>query len=634
MTTFQANTARLAAVNEVREGGSAVPVWSNRIGWCTLFGITFAVIAMTWFLRFSIAASTPWQCDEIPLLVRFTGLCGYVANEQEAQTFTPSYYSAYMGALRSLKSSTFYATFHTTTSFWTNLTVHLFGVNPLSGRVVPLLWSFVAVIAVGWGGFLVSRSWVAACVAMCIVGLSPHAIVYGAQARGYAETVALAPLLLVSMELLRRRPDCWLRALAVMVVALCLSLTVYTTWMFWALPTLLIGLGLHRTIHDSQERQAARTAFTLLAVGLIAFMTIFTIDRWTHLAKQSTITGASIDGLASAWRFIRSCGVHLFFEPISVVMLAAIGTVVVWRTKLRWWVLAIAAGVVTPAIFSVANGSAGFLRTFGYLIGPTAILFGVGADRLWRTLMHRFAPRTVTVAALALLLGVSGWAYAGAETRARTILLPDWGKVAMWLDREPETVGPKWFCHDLANHWQIEWYRPRMDYDAFMDVEPGDTIEVLMGAQYDERGRATVFRHDPVKVAIPQDPLPAFLAAVGPDRVQSGIELRRWVGRRWGRGHTAYLGPDAPMFLLFHDNQSIPNDALHKFLIETQARRRGLVSFKVVRGRDGLIRSLIAPFEMVSDINTAMHDILGVGPADMRWFELQPWSNPRRTEAQ
>ena len=94
------------------------------------------------------------------------------------------------------------------------------------------------------------------------------------------------------------------------------------------------------------------------------------------------------------------------------------------------------------------------------------------------------------------------------------------------------------------------------------------------------------------------------------------------------------MEPGAPMFLLFRDHQPISTDALGKFLIETQARLRGLVSFKVVRGRKGLIRSLIAPFEMVSDINTAMRDVLGIDPADMRWFELQPWTNPRRSEVE
>ena len=634
MTTFHGNIARSATVDELGAGESAVPIWSNRLGWCTLFGITLAVIAMTWSLRFSIAASTPWQCDEIPLLVRFTGLCGHVTNEQEAQVFTPSYYTAYMGALRSLKAPKFFATLHTTTGFWTNLTVHLFGVSPLGGRAGSLLWSFIAIIAVGWGGFLVSRSWVTSCVAMCVIGLSPHAIAYGAQVRGYAESMALAPLLLVSMELLRRRPDRWLRAIAVLTIALLLSLTLYTSWVFWTLPTLLIGLGLHRTIHDSQGRRAARTVFTLLAVGLIAFMTLFTIDRWSHLTQQASIMGTSVHGLGGAWRFIVSCGVHLFFEPISVVVFAAIGAAVVWRTKLRWWVLAIAAGVVIPTIFAMANGSAGFARTFGYLIGPTAILFGVAFDSLWRELAYRFSSRAVAVAMLSLLLGASGWAYAGAENGARGILLPDWGKVATWIDREPETVGPQWLCHDLANHWQIEWYRTRKDYGVFMDVETGGTIEVLMGAQYDEQGRATVFRHDPVKLTMPQDPLPAFLTAVEPERVQSGIELRRWIGRRWGGGDTLYLEPVAPMFLLFRDHQAISTDALGKFLIETQARLRGLVSFKVVRGRKGLIRSLIAPFEMVSDINTAMRDVLGIDPADMRWFELQPWTNPRRSEVE
>lgn len=169
-----------------------------RLGWTALVLTTLVVVALSCHLRYTIASTMPWQCDEVPLLMRFTGLCGHVTNEQEAQAFRPSCYPAYMGALRSLKAPKSYATLHTTTGFWTNLTIHLFGANPLGGRVAPLAWSLVALAVAGTGAFLVTRSLVAACVATLVVSLSPHAITYGAQARGYAEALALAPALLIA----------------------------------------------------------------------------------------------------------------------------------------------------------------------------------------------------------------------------------------------------------------------------------------------------------------------------------------------------------------------------------------------------------------------------------------------------
>ena len=205
-----------------------------------LVGVTLIAAGLGAHLRYSLAHSLPWQCDEVTLLLRFTGLCGNVANESEAESFEPSYYSFYMGALRSLGAPT--SALHTTTGFWVNLTVHLFGVTPVAGRVGPLLWSMVSMAAAGWGAWLVWHrfptganhrlktgatpegdlgdgssglasgppTWQgvpAACLAIWAVALSPCATIYAAQARGYSEAIALAPLLLIALEYFRRKPD-------------------------------------------------------------------------------------------------------------------------------------------------------------------------------------------------------------------------------------------------------------------------------------------------------------------------------------------------------------------------------------------------------------------------------------------
>ena len=62
-----------------------------------------AVIVAAGHLRWSLAKTLPWQGDELPLLVRFTGLCGQATNEAEAQRFTPSLYTFRKGTVRSLR---------------------------------------------------------------------------------------------------------------------------------------------------------------------------------------------------------------------------------------------------------------------------------------------------------------------------------------------------------------------------------------------------------------------------------------------------------------------------------------------------------------------------------------------------
>ena len=196
-----------------------------------------AIVALSCHLRWSIASGTLWQHDEIPVLVRSTGLCGHVTNEREAREFRPGYYSFYMGALRSLR-----APHHTTTGFWVNLTTHLFGVTPFAGRLIPLIWSIVAIVAAVWGSWLVTRNIAAACIAASLVAFSPHAVAYAAQARGYAEAMALAPVLLIALDYYRRRPDGWFRALVVLICAMQLSLTVLTLWVYWVAPSLLLSI--------------------------------------------------------------------------------------------------------------------------------------------------------------------------------------------------------------------------------------------------------------------------------------------------------------------------------------------------------------------------------------------------------
>ncbi|UCE61855.1 MAG: hypothetical protein JSU63_08965, partial [Phycisphaerales bacterium] len=44
------------------------------IAWIPLVSVTLIVVAVAVDMRWSLAKSLTWQCDEVPLLMRFTGL--------------------------------------------------------------------------------------------------------------------------------------------------------------------------------------------------------------------------------------------------------------------------------------------------------------------------------------------------------------------------------------------------------------------------------------------------------------------------------------------------------------------------------------------------------------------------------
>ena len=111
--------AEAGALSTARPRGAALATGS-------LVLVTLVAVAFSGYLRWSLAHSLTWQRDEIPPLVRFTGLCGWVTNETEAREFRPSLYTFRTGAVRSFHVPTFTSALHTTSYFWTNLTLHLF----------------------------------------------------------------------------------------------------------------------------------------------------------------------------------------------------------------------------------------------------------------------------------------------------------------------------------------------------------------------------------------------------------------------------------------------------------------------------------------------------------------------------
>ena len=56
-------------------------------------GAAVTLVTLVWAgtVRVHLATSVPWQCDEVPMITRFTGLCGHATNASEASAFDPSF---------------------------------------------------------------------------------------------------------------------------------------------------------------------------------------------------------------------------------------------------------------------------------------------------------------------------------------------------------------------------------------------------------------------------------------------------------------------------------------------------------------------------------------------------------------
>ncbi len=525
-----------AAAGNATSLGQRVAVSSTRVGtlrvaWPLLL-VTIVVASWTISLRWHRAATLPLQCDEIPLLTGFTSLVAAGTTEAEAREFRPSLFSLRMGSLRSVRIPDYHYSVHATAGFWSNLAINVFGYSSGAVRSIQVLWSLVAIVAAAWAAWLAVRSLPAACVAAWIVALSPFSLAWGTQVRGYAEAVALTPLLLIALEYFRRRPDRWLRATLVFLCAFQLSLTVYTMWVYWVLPVMLMAVVvLPRLSADDAARRTLRTALVLITLGLVSAMTLFTLDRLKQLMAVVAIasdTGPSWGGANLArWDelvlYTRRLCDQLFVWPVAIPVLALIGLVVLRRSSARWWTSLLIAGAVAPIALALLNGSPGYVRNLAYLLGPAAILAGLAVDRGAALITRRIRPVVVYSTGALLLAAATVGASTGVERRADAMLLPDWGGAALAMNAEPRSVGPRWFCLCLANHWQINWYRDRDDDEALLSVPLGGRIEVVMGARHETDDLALVYRPDPDHGGLRENPLPAFLSSIRPHDIRGGV---------------------------------------------------------------------------------------------------------------
>ncbi len=573
--------------------------------------------------RWSLGSTLTMQCDELPLLTRFTGLCGRATNEAEAQAFTPGLFTLRTGAIRSFRVLKGLFAVHTTTGFWANLTIHLFGYSPAGVRAGPLFWSIVGLLAVGWGAWLVSGRLPAACVAVVVVVLSPFHVAYAAQARGYAEAMALTPLLLVFLTYFLRRPDSWIRAALVFVCAMQLSLTVYTMWVFWVLPVLTLAVWmLPRATDDPAQRRMVRTVTALVLVAMLCFMSVYTAVRYYALFSAATF-GERFHTFSDAADWMIGVLQAFFTLPGVCVVFAIVGGRVLWKSDQHWWCWAIAAGCGAPLALAIANGSPGYMRNLSFLIPLAAILVGLGADVVLQAMRHRASDAVLGGVTAVVLLFVATTTHGSVTASATRILYPDWGGIVLRLDRLPETEGRRWLCPCLANHWQIDWYRkPNRDADL-LDVAVGRTIEVVMGAQH-ENGKPVIYRSDPFRGGIRPGPLPDYLGRVRMAAFTRGVELRRWKATRVPLLGRREDDPDAPVFMAVYLSKKSTQEEWNSFLIEGGAYANGVVPFNLVPIPDGFLLTLIVRSGDAAATIDGLRQYVGVASDGMRRFSLTP----------
>lgn len=596
----------------------------ERVSRVLLAAVTLAAAALAIHFRVGLASSLSLQCDEIPLLLRFTGLCGHVSNELEAAAFSPSVYTFRHGALRSVRSPRIYASLHTSSGFWANLTTHLFGASPLAIRAAPMFWSILAIAAAGWGAWLISRSLLAACAAVWFCSFSPHAVVYAAQIRGYAETMALATLLLILLEYFRRRPDRWLRGVLVFGCAWQLSLTVYTAWVYWVLPMLIVAFFVLPPLVDRADlRKSARASLGIIAIGLVISMGVYTVDRWSQIVGHGSMMGESFGSLADVGYFLRGIVWELIPSPAWLSLAILPGVYALSKSPISWWKWGVVAGVGTPLLFALANGSPGYVRNFGFLTGILAILFGLGVNLICRRIRRPICHLPVTIVFVLTFCLSTAWAYAELPARVNRLILPDWGAAVKAVDDQATTVGPRWFCHCLANRWQVNWYRGGVDYGSFLAIPPGESIEVVMGAWRDRSGRPTVYTVAPHRPGIFRDTMPAYLAKSAVVDVIGGVALRRWEGVRIVGAEVESVDPQQPVFLLVASTGVVANELWREFLSKSQAYERGVVTFMHVFGQDARIDSMLVPGKSLPVIRSAMNQVLKLSADDIHVFALK-----------
>ncbi|MCO6439423.1 MAG: hypothetical protein J5J06_20225 [Phycisphaerae bacterium] len=584
-----------------------------------------ALIAMGVVMRCSLAAGLTWQIDELPLIQRLTGLAGKVGNEAEAAAFVPSLYTLRHGAVRSMRAPRHPLSPHPTSAFWSNITMHLFGVTPLAARLMPLVFSLATAAIAAWLVLLARGGRVAAWLAAGVTALSPLLTIYGAQVRGYAETAALAGLLLVSLEHYRHRPASIARGLCVFIVGLGAAVSVYTTWMYWVLPVLLVAvMVLPRAAASPEDRRRLRRGAISIAAALVAVMAIYTYQRRTTWALQMTVGARDIQDAERVFAFLIQTAAGLFAWSGAILLAAGIGAFVLYRRQERWWLAAIGLGLLVPFAFGVLSGNVGFVRTFMYLPVPIAALAGMGFEWALRALALRVRPLVISVSAALVLATSALAAHSTIERRARQLIEPDWGAMLAEIDAQPPGAGPRWVCPSVTYHWVLTWYRTPSAFSAVLELDPGETAEIVLGSRVRADGRETVYREDHARDCVAEAPLPRMLNGVPPWRTIAGIAVRRFQGRRVLQAEIGAAGGDGPVWVLVPAECTPSAAEWADYVREAWNAKRELMTFKPVISSRGVLRSLLVPAMEVHRLDERLKGWGSECAEQARWFELEP----------
>ncbi|MEK6677418.1 MAG: hypothetical protein AABZ47_17415 [Planctomycetota bacterium] len=607
--------------------GSRMPLGKrNVVRWpvttaCVLLAV--GACALGGWIRWRLVSETKWQGDEIPLMVRSTGLCGQVSNELEAKKFVPTRHSLFFGALRALKPPKYRSAVHTTTNFWTNLAVHVGGCSPTVGRIPILIWSVLGLVFAGCAAWMISRDMAAVCLGVLFLALSPFAISYSAQARGYSEAMAAAPLFLIALEWLRREPTSWARAGLVLCSAIHLACTVYTMWIFWVLPVLLFALAaLPSTSDTTSGWRSMRAVLCVVLLGAIFAVGIYTLDRFNDLVFSGTHMGVAVRDWESANSFVWKIAATFFVAPAVMLLPLFLGIVATWRSELRWWVGAAILSLLTIIGFTAINGSPGYDRNLGYLVPLGAILMGVGVCQLLRTLARGLGARLVGAlslggGSLGLVLG-----FPLLQVKATAQMPPDWGGAVTEIQAQPLHHGPRWISPCLVNHWQVDWYQSESWVEELLRIPPGETIELVHVNPLNGDGRSAIFRIADTEDTFVEGELPSFLAQAPASIEFRGVEVRRWKGVRVSeipsdRDHSGSL----LLLLVQLDDRTKIFDAKQRFEIQRRSQAHGAVSFHLTSVQNGDVWPLLFSVESQSNIQGLLES-LEVNANALHWFSL------------
>lgn len=590
-----------------------------------LIVVVVALVACVLPLRWRLVSEVPWQCDEIPLLVRTTGLCGVVSNEREAASFHPTLFSFSRGAIRGLRPPKYLSSIHTSTSLWANLTVHLFGCTPAAGRLVPFLFSVALILTTGGLAWMLFGNGAAVGWAMTIAAISPAATAYAAQTRGYAESMAMAPLLLILLEYFRRNPRSIVRLSLLVLCALQLSLTVYTTWVYWILPVMIAATWwLPRHVRNPGDRRSARARLGVGLIVLLAVMAAYTGSRLDHLTRTATSFGRPISSFQDVLNSMRS--LMDGFSPAGPWLLLPVvaGIVAIGRSSSRWWLGVLALAAMVPILFAVAWGSWGYDRNLLYGLGILAALAGGGLAAMVNELARHSARRLARWVPPAGVAAMGAFWLPGLEERSEVLLPPDWGGMVRTLSLEKETVGPPWILECPTNHWQINWYRSERRPAIPWDAHSGRSIEVVVAAQVGEDGRRFVFyQADPDRKTLLARPVPEFLEKWPIDQRFRGLKLWRWRTAPLDES-TSPPAPDDAVLLVVVEEGGAEG---FSWEWERLAKECGALAFRPVRVGHQTVRTLLVAGDQVARLRDRLSVLDGWSRLDsVDWFGLRPVS--------